>query len=299
MKLEKIKDMLKDKRNITIAGAVTGVAVIVIAGSILLHNKFNENGKVTDNKVVAVNKENIEEEKAVKEKLENLNKIDISKLSEEDKKSIEDTKKLIEDMISKKEYTKAIREIESLEISIENKFNEMAEKEKEKEEVREENNVEKVEENKEVASNTTNSTSNNTSSNNSSSVSNGNNSSSSSQGEVQQPNTPPVQPAPQPKPEPTPQPPVEEVKPVYPSVAEVKQRLISYGQGLGYTYNSALEGSGFNAGGTSQMWGSGLGGNADGQTLFNGLDSLMVDKEFGITVVDLGNGYVEMSVWIR
>lgn len=292
MKLEKVKEVLKDRRNITIAGAVTGVAVIVIAGSLLLHNKFNAKDKVEDNKVVKVNKDNTEE-KELKKQLEDLNKMDISKLSEEDKKSIEDTKKLIEDMITNKEYAKAKRAIDSIKTNIDNKLNEMAEKEKE--EVKEENNVEKVEENKEVVSNTTNSTSNNTSSNNSSNVSNSNdNSSSSSQGAVQQPTTPPVQPAPQPKPEPTPQPPVEEVKPVYPSIAEVKQRLISYGQSLGYTYNPALEYNGLDVQGTSQMWGEGLGGVADGKTLFGGMEG----SEFGITVVDLGNGYVEMTLWV-
>ncbi len=169
---------------------------------------------------------------------------------------------------------------------------------------KEENTVENVEESKEVVSNTTDSTSNNISSNNSVSENNSSsNNSSSSQEVVQQPTIEPEQSAPQPQPEPTPepapQPPVEEPKPVYPSVEEVKQRLISYGQSLGYTYNSALEGSGFNAGGTSQMWGQGLGGDAHGGILFAGLETIMVDKEFGITVVDLGNGYVEMSVWIR
>lgn len=297
MKLEKmkkmLKDMLKDKRTMTIAGAMLGFPIIVMTGVLLLSNKVNEKNKVEDNKVVIVNKENTEEEKEVKKQLEDLNKMDISKLSEEDKKSIEDTKKLIEDMIAQKEYDKAKRAIDSVKTNIDNKLNEMDEKEKE--EVKEENNVEKVEENKELVSNTTNSTSNNTSSNNSSNVSNSNdNSSSSSQGAVQQPTTPPVQPAPQPKPEPTPQPPVEEVKPVYPSIAEVKQRLISYGQSLGYTYNPALEYNGLDVQGTSQMWGEGLGGVADGKTLFGGMEG----SEFGITVVDLSNGYVEMTLWV-
>lgn len=303
MRLEKIKDMLKDKRNMTIAGAMMGLSVIVIAGCLLLNNKVNEKSKVEDNRVVTVNKEDTKE-KEVKKELEDLNKIDISKLSEEDKNSIEDTKKLIEEMISNKEYDKARRVIDSVKTNIDNKFNEIAEKEKE--EVKEENNVENVEANKEIVSNTTNSTLNNTSGNNSQSVNNSGSNSNSNQVQesVQQPTTPPVveekpvQSTPTPTPEPQP-PVVEETKPVYPSVAEVKQRLIAYGQSLGYTYNSTLEGNGFNAGGTSQMKDSENGNSTDGQRLFNGLDSLMSDKEFGVTVVDLGNGYIEMSVWIR
>ena len=299
MRLEKIKDMLKDKRNMAIAGAMIGVSVIVIAGCLLLNNKVNEKSKVEDNKVVTVNKEDTKE-KEVKKELEDLNKIDISKLSEEDKKSIEDTKKLIEEMISNKEYDKARRAIDSVKTNIDNKFNEIAEKEKE--EVKEENNVENVEANKEIVSNTTNSTLNNTSGNNSQSVNNSGSNSNSNQVQesVQQPTTPPVveekpvQSTPTTTPESQP-PVVEESKPVYPSVAEVKQRLISYGQSLGYTYNPALEYNGLDVQGTSQMWGEGLGGIADGKTLFGGMEG----SEFGITVVDLGNGYVEMTLWVE
>ena len=107
----------------------------------------------------------------------------------------------------------------------------------------------------------------------------------------------PAQPTPQPKPDPQP-PVVEEPKPVYPSVAEVKQRLIAYGQSIGLKYdpsiNSSTEGTVMQ--GTDQMWGNGLGGNADCQTLFNGLVSAGC-YAFNVEVVDLGNGFCSMKAY--
>ncbi len=85
MNFEKLKEILKNKRNMKIAGTVAGALVIAIAGSVVLYNKFNVENKAEDNKVVAVNKEeSSKEETEAIEKLENLKKIDISKLSVND-----------------------------------------------------------------------------------------------------------------------------------------------------------------------------------------------------------------------
>lgn len=68
MKMDKIKEILKNKKAQLMAGTVAGVLIFTIAGSILLHNKFNGENKVEDSKVVTLNKENTEEEKDIKEK---------------------------------------------------------------------------------------------------------------------------------------------------------------------------------------------------------------------------------------
>ena len=244
MKIDKLKDILKNKKNMTIAGTLMGVAVIVVAGSMLLHNKFDGESKVEDiNKVVAVN----QEETAKEEEKSDIN-------------------------IKEEEVAK-------------------------NEEVKEEKKEETVEENKEVVSNDISSTSSSTSSNTSSNTS-GNNSSSSSQGAVQQPTTPPVEPAPQPTPTPTPQPkpepqpPVEAPKPVYPSVAEVQQRLISYGQSLGLKYDTSLVTEGWSKRATEQMWSSEMGNSADQQRLFNGFEY----GSFAIVVTDLGD-FCRMEIY--
>lgn len=297
MNFEKIKEILKNKRNMTIAGTVAGVVVIAIAGSVLLHNKFNVENKVEDNtKVVAVNKESTEE-KEVKEKLEELKKIDIAKLSEEDKKTLENKIADIEKLIENKEYAKATTDMESLKKDINSKIEEVAKEENKAEETSKEETKKE-----EVASNDTSSNSNSTSSNTSSNTSgNSGSTSSSNQGAVQKPTTPPVveekpvQPTP---PTQNPQPPVvEEPKPVYPSVAEVKQRLIAYGQSLGLKYDPSINYDNADKGtGTDQMWGTGLGGNADCQTLFNGLVTAGC-YAFNVEVVDLGNGFCSMKAY--
>lgn len=57
MKFDKIKEILKNKRVQIMAGTVAGILILTIAGSILVHNKFNEANKTEDDKVVIVNKE--------------------------------------------------------------------------------------------------------------------------------------------------------------------------------------------------------------------------------------------------
>lgn len=88
MNFEKVKEILKNKKVKIIATSLAGVLVLTLAGgTILLHNKSIEN------KSVAIEKENKKdvnkEKKEAKEKLEELKKIDTSKLSTEEKKDLE------------------------------------------------------------------------------------------------------------------------------------------------------------------------------------------------------------------
>lgn len=297
MNIEKIKEMLKNKKVIVASSAVI---LLVVIGAITLGVVHSGKNKVEDNKaIVETTKENDNiREKEVKDKLEELKKIDISRVSEEDKKILENKIVEIEKLIENKEYTNATTSIESLKKEIDTKLEEVVKNE----EIQEESKDEKVEENKEVASNdtTSNSTSSNTSSNTSE---NSGNTSSSNQEVVQHPTTPPVveekpvESIPTPTPEPTPQPPVvEEPKPVYPSVSEVQQRLIAYGQSLGLTYDPSLVSNGWQLGATEQMWSSERGNSADQQRLFNGLinDGF---TSFAIVATDLGNGFCRMEIY--
>ena len=293
MRLEKIKEMLKSKQGI-IVGAVIGVLVISGITGLVIHNKNNGNEVVENNQVATSKEEVSKEEIEAKEQLEALKQIDISKLVEEDKKTIESKISEIEKLITNKDYTKAKTDIEILKNDINTKVEELAKKE----EVKEENKSDKVEENKdkEVASNSTNNSNSSTSSNTSNnSTGNGGSSSSSNQEVVQKPTTPPVTEKPvQPTPEPTPQPkpPVEPPKPVYPSVGEVKERLISYGQSLGLKYDPSLVTEGWSKRDTSQMWSSELGNSTDGQRLFNGFEY----DRFAIVVTDLGE-FCSMEIY--
>ncbi|MCR1952744.1 hypothetical protein NSA50_17105 [Clostridium sp. DSM 100503] len=297
MNIKKIKEILTNKK-VIVAGST--IISLVVIGVIAVGVSYNKN-KVEDNKqIVETNKDTEStEEKEVKNRLEELKKIDISKLSEEDKKVLEDKISNIEKLVDNKEYVKATDEMESLKKDINSKIEELVKKE----EIKEESNDKKEEENKEVASNNTTSNSSGTSSNSSSSNNSGSNgsTSNSTQGAVQKPAAPtvvekPVQPTPQPKPDPQP-PVVEEPKPIYPSVVEVKQRLIAYGQSLGLQYDASINYDNADKGtGTDQMWGSGLGGNADCQTLFNGLVSSGC-YAFNVEVVDLGNGFCSMNAY--
>lgn len=87
MNIRKIQGILKNKKVKIIATSLAGVLVLTLAGTILLHNKSIEN------KSIAIEKENKKdvnkEKKEAKEKLEELKKIDTSKLSNEEKKDLE------------------------------------------------------------------------------------------------------------------------------------------------------------------------------------------------------------------
>lgn len=169
---------------------------------------------------------------------------------------------------------------------------------KENEKVEEEKEEVKIEETKKVESSiedNSNSTSNNVSSNSSSSV---NNTTTNKEEVVEKPTTPQVSEKPQvevQKPTqqvPTPVVKPEEPKPVYPTVEEVKQRLISYGQSLGLKYDPSLVSEGWSKRDTQQMWSSSAGNSTDGQRLFNGFEF----KSFAIVVTDLGE-FCHMEIY--
>lgn len=104
MNLEKIKEMLKNKKVQMIAGSVAGVLVLTLVGTMIVHNKQVEN------KNIAIEKENKKddkkdvnkEKKDAKEELEELKKVDTSNLSDEEKKDLENKiaeaeKKVVDD----------------------------------------------------------------------------------------------------------------------------------------------------------------------------------------------------------
>ena len=299
MKVNKIKEILKNKKIMTISGAVAGALIITVAGTMILHNR----NKVEDKKQeAAIVVEDNTLEKQVKDKLEQLRKIGIEKLSEEDKKLIDQQIKSIEELVKNKEYDKAKKEIESVNKDIDNKLKEIAKKD---EETKEEEKA--TEENKDVASNITeNSTSNNDTSSNNTSNSSGSNNEYVAPPVVEQPSEPsytppvveePVQPTPPPvEPAPQPQPPVVET-PSYPSVAEVQQRLIAYGESIGLTYDSSLTSNGFELQGTDQGWDSEIGYSGVSRRLLDGAKAQGYTR-FAVLVQDLGNGFCSMGVYV-
>lgn len=85
--------------------------------------------------------------------------------------------------------------------------------------------------------------------------------------------------------------------PTYSSLAEVKQRLINYGQNLGYIYNPSLEGAGLNIQDIKQ-----LNENENGNIVDVDLDSFfkaMQGNEFGISVEKRDDGYIWMTLWVN
>ena len=94
MKIDKIKEMLKNKKVISMI--VVGLIAFIGLGTAGFMITANDKGTNND-KVTAVNKEDKNEDKEiekVKEELEKLNEVDTSKLSEEEKKEIEEKKDL-------------------------------------------------------------------------------------------------------------------------------------------------------------------------------------------------------------
>lgn len=84
MRIEKIKEILKNRKVQIIAGTVAGVLSLTVAGTIILNNKNVENKNIIvekDDKKVS-NEENNE----IKEQLEELKGIDTSNMSDEEKK---------------------------------------------------------------------------------------------------------------------------------------------------------------------------------------------------------------------
>jgi len=89
MKIDKIKEILKNKRVQIMAGTVAGVLILTIAGNILVHNKFNGENKTEDSKVVTVNKKKDNKDSKDENKIEENSSNEIT--SNEETKT-EDTK---------------------------------------------------------------------------------------------------------------------------------------------------------------------------------------------------------------
>lgn len=92
MNLKKIKEILSSKKVQVVTGAVTGVLVILLVGSIILHNKNIESRNVAvekDNILEDKKEEDTNREKNDKEKLEELKNTDTSNLTDDEKKELE------------------------------------------------------------------------------------------------------------------------------------------------------------------------------------------------------------------
>lgn len=87
MRIEKIKEILKNRKVQIIALTVAGVLTLTVAGTIILNNKNVENKNIIVEKddKKASNEENNE----IKEQLEELKSIDTSNMSDEEKKELE------------------------------------------------------------------------------------------------------------------------------------------------------------------------------------------------------------------
>ncbi len=281
----------RQKRNRIIVGIVAGVFVIsLLSGVVYQTGLFGKKDSKREIETVKKEENKKTKEDEVKKKLEELKKMDISKLSEVDRKETEEKIKSVENMINKKEYDKVKSIMDTLKVNIDNKLKEL----------------DKAEENKTASNNSSSEeTSNNEASSNATVNEVSNNSNVDTQAEYSESkvveektqNTEPVkvQEPTNTTPVPNPEPSVEESKPVYPSVGEVKQRLISYGQSLGLTYDSSLESNGFELQGTDQMWSNQLG--YSDVWLLNGVKAEEYSR-FGIVVNDLGNGFCSMGVYV-
>lgn len=103
MNLKKIKEILSSKKVQVVTGAVTGALVILLAGSIILHNKNIESRNVVvekDNILEDKKEEATNGDKDDKEQLEELKNIDTSNLSDDEKIELENKIADIENKIS-------------------------------------------------------------------------------------------------------------------------------------------------------------------------------------------------------
>lgn len=304
----KVSKFIKNKKVQAIG--VLGLCAIIATGisvHMMIKNKNTDN---EINKKITAEKKNKEEnnkddENKAKKQLESIKNVDISKLPEEYRKTIEGEIKAIEDKINKKEYSEIEGEVEKLKNNIDNKLKEVV---KVEEKVKEENTE------KEVASGSTESNSTEKIQDENISSNNTNNNEvvtekpqltiTENKTEVSEPkNDEAVTTIPEITATPMPQPeikseakPVEQPKPVYPSLGEVKQRLINYGQSLGLTHDPSLVTNGWSLIDIQQMWSSEAGNSADQQTLFNSV----VHKGFNsfeVVVKDLGD-YCHMEIYV-
>lgn len=79
-----------------------------------------------------------------------------------------------------------------------------------------------------------------------------------------------------------------------PTIEELKQFMINYGIGLGKTYDPSLDGTGFMTTRFTETWSPWIGQEGGANQLFGDFDY----KRFGITVTDLGNGWVEFAIYV-
>ncbi|MGL5379546.1 hypothetical protein [Clostridium sp.] len=79
-----------------------------------------------------------------------------------------------------------------------------------------------------------------------------------------------------------------------PTIEELKQFMINYGIRLGKTYDPSLDGTGFMTTRFTETWSPWIGQEGGANQLFGDFDY----KRFGITVTDLGNGWVEFAIYV-
>lgn len=79
-----------------------------------------------------------------------------------------------------------------------------------------------------------------------------------------------------------------------PTIEELKQFMINYGVGLGKSYDPSLDGTGFMTTRFTETWSPWIGQEGGANQLFGDFDY----KRFGITVRDLGNGWVEFAIYV-
>lgn len=129
---ENKKELLKNKNAMMISG-ITLVGLIALGSVGYMMATSYDNEVENDNKVVAIEKENSNiSENTVKTLLDKLKLVDISKLTEDEKKALETKIKGIEDMIKDKDYVKAKKEIELVTKDTESKNKEVAKKDEPK-----------------------------------------------------------------------------------------------------------------------------------------------------------------------
>ena len=168
MNFDKIKELLKN-RKIQAISALAICGIIAIGTSIFMLNNKNTKDSTKVDKIVKV--ENKKSKEEAKKEIEDLKKVDLSKLSEEENKAIEENIKNIENMIENDKYSEAEKEVANIKKEVASKLN--SEK---NEEVKKEETTTYTDDKKEEASTNSSSSSKTTSSEGSSSSSSSGNS---------------------------------------------------------------------------------------------------------------------------
>jgi superfamily II DNA/RNA helicase len=121
MNFEKIKEILKNKKVQIITGSIAVALLVTLAGTMVLHNKNVENKNVAiernteKEKKKDINKEDktSKDKEKDKEQLEELKKIDTSKLSDEEKKDLENKIADVEKKIENDDNSGSSKEVAS------------------------------------------------------------------------------------------------------------------------------------------------------------------------------------------